>query len=243
MRSLALLSVFCLTLSACTTHPLLDADFEADRIGDRPNTSPPGPPPGDRIVTSDRSRPIAGLFEVVEYRDRQALRHRETDNLIGNFVYFTADRTHSRDQPLYAFWSGEPHLDADGSGYSVYLGDTHFSPFASVRLRAGRVLLSLLDAGAPGGYRYEDVGAYVEGRSHSMILTVDRGMRAFRLDYLGPPRSFSVTGRAVLNQSRLENTYTPILYGTFFEDTNGGDGYYLYDLVQINEREPEVPDE
>lgn len=218
--------------SGCATARIFHADFNADAVGARPNTSPPTAPAGDQIYMSDSSAPVSGQFEVVDNPalGSRALQYANVNvDLSRRFLGFiSATVSPAATNEVWAVWDGIPNLPANASPLDIWLGNNHFQASARLRLDNGNV--SVQTPG--GGQNFENVGTYTNGRIHAVILRVNRADQTYSLSFLerNSP-AINVGPRPFLAAFALDAS-NPTLWMQFSAETSSP-GTYVIDNVMI----------
>ena len=217
-----------MALGGCASGTLLHADFDADTIGAKPNTSLPGSPTGDLIYLSDPQNPSNQLIVVnsaalsskcVQYSNVNA-------PVTSRFVGFMAkEEALGSKQKFRAIWAGRVDLAPAGSLLDIWLGDSHFKAIAALRLDNGQVLLRTSNSPE----QYENIGAYSESENHTVIITVNKATQQYSV--VMAPNSVLSGWRNVLSTEAL-GTDRPTLYFHFSEPASSS-GKYLADGIAI----------
>ena len=176
-----------LLLSGCGN--LFHADFESDVTGQTPDTSPPGPPPGDSISNG----PVE-LFFVTEdnaISGEKSLSIRESlpslEPGANRTTFRTADIS-DPDAPIYITWRG--HFPSDQGGVRINAGVLG-QFFGNVTFENGQINL-MFDT---------SVGSYQAGGTHTALLSLFPASQTFR---------FTLFGEADLDDEFAEAPLTPI---------------------------------
>jgi hypothetical protein len=224
-----------LLVAGCGSTPIFRANFDSDAVGGLPNENPPGAPTGDLIWTAAGSLP--GVVTVVNSGELSTrnLRYANVDVPLYNryLGFFSTEVTLAPDKSFFAYWNGHIVDDPSGSALDIWLGDGHFAVIALLRFKNGTISVRT------GTNEFEQVGNYVSGTDHFILLRVDKSSAQYRLSFV-PARgqSFAVGPRSVLSSSAL-NTSRPTLYAFYSEDRSGS-GKYFFDNITISEKEPSM---
>lgn len=222
-------------VAGCGSTPIFRANFDSDPVGGLPNENPPGAPANDLIWTAAGSLP--GVVTVVNSGELSTrnLRYANVNVPLWNryLGFVSAEVTLAPDKSFFAYWNGHIVDDPSGSGLDIWLGDGHFAVIALLRFKNGTISVRT------GTNDFEQVGSYVSGTDHFILLRVDKSSGMYTFSFL-PARgqNFAVGPRPVLSSTAL-NTSRPTLYAYYSEDLNGS-GKYFFDNITISEKEPSM---
>lgn len=214
-------SLILLTITGCKAR--LDADFEADTVGDIPNEMPAGPEDDRVYVLEFPGRGTALVTNSSPLSGSKSLRLSGPGGNLAGGVYSTTVYMYSElleyNEPVYASWLGK--LSA-GAATKWVVSDGHFDTLVEIELRNGQFRVN----GALAGN-------YTAGQKHAVIISMQRNGR-FGATISGSGASGSVSNRPLL--STLDST--SIQLAARLEGGNAA-SYYIMDDVNISEDEPD----
>ena len=179
----ALAATLLLPISAAgQTVVVLDADFNADTIGEPPNTALPGPPTGDSILLSGVS--ANGSFLVVESAATltdQPLEATRTGGTTGFACTFGLSESAYACQRLVIRWCSVAVTDIPPTFFSLLGPDGQFDLQGLLNFRTDNSITISPEVGVPNEVT---VGAWTQGVAQCFEWHVDRtsGLQSLFID-------------------------------------------------------------
>lgn len=212
-------------LAGCGT-PILRANFDTSTLGTHPAPELPGDPVGDSFYLSDPSSGSAVVVAAPAGLSGRSLRYRHTAPFsYSRFMGFGGREVSAASQQYWAIWNAVPQLAANVP-LDVWIGDGHFGVMGSIRFLNNQVLVST-DA---NGTSYSQIGTFTNGRTHTVVMKVDKPSSTYRISVLGDGPAAGTGTRPVLTPSTLSTT-RPYVYVWFGSDGTSSSTYTLDNML------------
>lgn len=228
---MAAIGALVLILTGCGS-PILKANFETSTLGTYPAPELPGDPVGDSFYLSSPGSGSAVVVAAPPGLTGKSLRYRHTAPMaVNRFMGFGGKEVDVSARQYWAVWNGLPQLSANVP-LDIWIGDGHFGTMGMIRFLNNQVHMAT-DA---NGTKFSPIGAFTNGRVHTLVMKVDKPSASYRISLLGDGPGISTGDRPVAQPSTLATT-RPFVY-FWFGSEDVSSSTYTIDNMLITEACP-----
>jgi hypothetical protein len=218
-------------LTGCGS-PILKANFEANTLGTHPGPELPGDPVGDIFYLSNPGSGSAVVVAAPPGLTGKSLSYRHSDPAAFNrFLGFGGKEVDASARQYWAVWNAVPQLTPNVP-LDVWIGDGHFGTMGMIRFLNNQVQV----ATNVQGTEFSPIGAFTNGRLHTVVMKVDKPSATYRITLLGEGPGITTGTRPVVEPGTLAAT-RPYVY-FWFGSEGVSPSTYTIDNMLITEACP-----
>ena len=225
LRSGAVAALGALVLAGCGT-PILRANFDTSTLGTHPAPELPGDPVGDSLYLSDPTSGSAVVVAAPTGLSGRSLSYRHSAPMsYSRFLGFGGKEVAPSAQQFWAIWNAIPQLTPNVP-LDVWMGNGHFQALGTIRFLNNQVLVST----DSNGKNFTPVGSFTNGRTHTVVIKVDKPSATYRISVLGGSATVTTGTRPVQTPAALGTT-RPYVYLWFGSDGVSASTYTVDNML------------